>query len=529
MKRLRTGDEKGAVLVLSVVGVVIACIAAALAVDLGRLASDKRSDQKVADLAALDASRNLRTGNDVADQATLDTAAQRSANRNGFPWADTANGYSLTTCLGKFNDAGTCVTDATNVGVKVQSPFKAAFPFVGGVNHTGAKASAPTVGNSLGYATFSVGSSLVALDLQKSKLDPMLENMLGLSAGKLSLVSYDGLATSTVSLKLLRTKLLTLGYTFSAGTATELLTTNIKAGDLLKATALALTADGNPTAAAELNKINFSLVSNTNVQIGRMLALSQPGSSSALDTRMNVYQLLTGTAQIANGNNFVSVPGVNVTVLGLYGVTTKVKVIEPAQTASGPVDPYPFTIAKNSQVVLELNISGIGTLPAINVDLTSANGKGILKAVNCVTTPGITITPSTSGVTIGGVTTIPLGSLTIAGSLVAAPAVSDQTFSYPTEFAPPAGPTPVVSKRVGASNDLTPATLTVTGTGVGSVAAIPLVQTALGLILPALGPILDPVLQPTLKALGLELSAADLTALSMDPVPPGCNRPHITG
>ena len=59
-KRLRRqADERGAILVVAVAGVVLATIAAALAVDLGRQAAEKRTDQKVADLAALDGARAL--------------------------------------------------------------------------------------------------------------------------------------------------------------------------------------------------------------------------------------------------------------------------------------------------------------------------------------------------------------------------------------------------------------------------------------------------------------------------------------
>lgn len=58
-KEIRASGERGSVLILSTVCLVIAMLAAALAVDLGRLASDKRTDQKIADLAALDAARDL--------------------------------------------------------------------------------------------------------------------------------------------------------------------------------------------------------------------------------------------------------------------------------------------------------------------------------------------------------------------------------------------------------------------------------------------------------------------------------------
>jgi uncharacterized membrane protein len=66
----RDADERGAILILASVGMVIAMIAAGLAIDIGRLAQSAREDQKIADLAALDAVRGAAT-----DYQTLATAS----------------------------------------------------------------------------------------------------------------------------------------------------------------------------------------------------------------------------------------------------------------------------------------------------------------------------------------------------------------------------------------------------------------------------------------------------------------------
>ncbi|HWI05760.1 MAG TPA: pilus assembly protein TadG-related protein, partial [Acidimicrobiales bacterium] len=75
--RARRHEERGAILVLSTVGLVLAMIAAGLAIDLGRIAQAARDDQRIADLAALDAAR-------VAP-ADYPIAAAASAARNGLP------------------------------------------------------------------------------------------------------------------------------------------------------------------------------------------------------------------------------------------------------------------------------------------------------------------------------------------------------------------------------------------------------------------------------------------------------------
>src|SRR5437660_523467 len=125
----RRRDERGSILVLATVGVVLAMIAASLAIDLGALAQDARQDQKVADLVALDASRVLP--NDPT------TAAQASATRNGFPYS--SPGYSLvvewaSSSAGPFSSAAVDLPAARVVRVTATSPHTNNFPFVGGRN-----------------------------------------------------------------------------------------------------------------------------------------------------------------------------------------------------------------------------------------------------------------------------------------------------------------------------------------------------------------------------------------------------------
>jgi uncharacterized membrane protein len=81
----RRREERGAVLVLATVGVVIATIAAALAIDLGFLAQEARRNQKVADLAALDAARVPPAEYTNAAVASTRTAPRSSRRRPPRP------------------------------------------------------------------------------------------------------------------------------------------------------------------------------------------------------------------------------------------------------------------------------------------------------------------------------------------------------------------------------------------------------------------------------------------------------------
>lgn len=502
---------------MATVGVVVAIISASLAIDLGFLAHEIRVDQKVADLAALDAVRSL--------PADPTPAARQSATRNGFPYANP--GYNLVvewapSKTGPWSTSAADLPGAAVVKVSATSPHTNFFPFVPG----GQSKTRSAIAGNLPEAAFSVGSSLAALDTQKSLLDPILGNMLGSpTALNMSAVSYSGLASGNVSLAALQTNLLAMGY--DVGTTDKLLANNVKVADLLRASAQALTAQGNSAAAAEVNDIPLASIPNLPlINLGRLVSLSQPGSESALETTLNVFQMVTGAAEVANGNSFVSVPGVvvNVPLVGTVGF--ELKVIEPAQTARGPVGVQ----AQTSQVTLRLKIhllpvTLLGPVIDLDLDFNAARGTGTLTAINCGASPSITVGVTTAGTIVTGGAATALGSLTATGTL-AAGAGGSLSYSYPTEFAPPVG-SDADGKRVsGATLDLSPAVVHVTGNGLAGTTAA-LVEPLIPTILTTVDTVGTPLLQPVLRALGADLAAADVTALGIYETPPACGLPSL--
>lgn len=506
-------DERGAILVLSTAGIVLAIIAASLAVDLGFLAHEVRVDQKVADLAALDAVRELPASN-----ADLTLAAQASAARNGFP---TEPGYTVSAVEGikaaSGSDACVAQPGSGTVCVTATSLHKNFFPFT----TDGQSKTRVAVAGSLPEAAFSVGSTLAAVDTQKSFLDPILGNMLGgATALNMSAVSYSGLAGGNVSLRALQTQLLAMGY--DVGTVDKLLATDVSVANLLRATGQALTAGGQTAAAAEINAIPIaSIPSARTIKLGQLVSLSQPGSNSALDAAINAFGLVTGAAGVANGNSFVDVPGITVNVPGVATVGFKLRMIQPAQTAKGPVGVF----ANTSQVELQLNIALL-TGVTLDLNFVAASAKGTLTAIDCDASPSITIAVTTAGATVTGAGNVPLlGTLSATGTL-AAGAGGSLTFAYPAEFAPAVG-TDGDGQRVSAATlDLSPATITVTGTGAAGATAA-LVQGLLPTILTAVDLLATPTLQPVVRALGLDVAAADVLALDMYDPPPSCGTPRL--
>ena len=162
----RPRDERGAMLVLSAAGLVLAMIFTALAVDIGFLAADKRTDQKIADMAALDASRNLENIQALAEASALRNGFVRDAKRTVFAELVTPDGSGdyVPSATGKF------------VRVTIKSPRKPFFPFVSPNERI---VTARAVAGGEPEAEFTVGSALASLDTQKSALDNIIGPMLG--------------------------------------------------------------------------------------------------------------------------------------------------------------------------------------------------------------------------------------------------------------------------------------------------------------------------------------------------------------
>ncbi len=102
---LRRRSERGSVFVMAIPALAICIAAAALGVDIGRIAVDRRSDQKVADMAALDAARAvgliLGTTNQAGYQSAAQAAAVASVARNEFVIGE--DGHTVTAEVGKIN------------------------------------------------------------------------------------------------------------------------------------------------------------------------------------------------------------------------------------------------------------------------------------------------------------------------------------------------------------------------------------------------------------------------------------------
>ena len=393
-------DERGAILVLSTVGLVVAMIAAGLAVDLGSLAQEARQDQKVADLAALDGVRSL--------PADPTAAAVASAVRNGYecPDTDPSDGCGLTvqwsdSVTGLFTSLAATLPLATAVRVTATSPHANDFPFVGNGRSVSRKGTA-SLGNGTGcyypdiceqtpgttessvspIGTVRVGSTLVSVSTpQATILNRLLTNTVG-GSYTLNGVGWQGIASGNVSFSRLRTEL-----GFAAGSPDSVLDTNISYRNLLDAAVRALNTDGSPSslaAATPLAAIAGQVAAGAGVQFTLRELFDIQGNvgsgNDVADATINVMDIVRSGLVLADADHFAEFDLIaSSDELGLLEsalpnfVSAKVKfgLIEAPQQQTGPPkasDGTYRTVASTSQVRLmvtvrlKVNVVGIGLL-----------------------------------------------------------------------------------------------------------------------------------------------------------------------
>lgn len=532
-------DERGVILVMAVPGIVLALFATALSVDIGRQVFEKRSDQSIADAAALDASRV---------PANAQALAEASARRNGFDPA--AAGHSLVAKRGTVDAQRVFTPAAAGNAVLVTISSHMDYIFVRGDKTLTARAVATMGGGKQGG--FTLGTSLASVDTSKSPLlNAVLGRMMGGSGVTADVVGWQGLVNSHITLEALRQELELLDAGVQFGTVDQLLVSDVTMAKLAQASANALTKSGDSNATLFLGPAGIIAKSTTTAtfKLGNMIKVAEGSGASALATELDVFGLITGGAMLANGTNLVDIPNIGITIPDVGNVSLSLKVIEVPQTYIGPdVTVKAGPHATTGQVELTLTptlnvpISVVGLVGttvtgSLPVQVTAAGATADLTSITCPNPNGgervtVDLKPVSSSVSAPlTVTASVLGypitydvTTTGVGAVDAPPAALD--FSYPAEFYPTAAP-----KRVGASplglGTMTTFTSTATlgplpvipvllqSTVNATLAtATPLVAPAVNLALPGvLNNLSTLVMKPLLDTLGVTIGAADVTAL----------------
>ncbi|RON10490.1 hypothetical protein BK659_02980 [Pseudomonas brassicacearum] len=331
--------QRGAIGLLAAMTFGLALLFALLVVDSGRLYLEQRKLQRVADNAALEA---VSRGGNCLPGLTAASYAGQSAVRNSFIVSATS---TLTTTCGSLVTAPTnlrtfVANAAQSTAIQVVATNVVPTSAAGALQalFSGASASANTLLTATAVAAapkptlaqLSIRSSLVSVDTARSNLlNPLFSSLLG---GNVSLTAlgWDGLVNTDINLLSFMDQLaIELGVT--AGDYTALLSAQ---GTVTQFIHAAATVAGQNGASADVTTALTSLQLGTDnappIKLGDVLQLQAGSSAASLDATVQLFQLVQGVVQLANKNSTVTAV-LPVNVLGLLGVTTRIKVIEPPQ------------------------------------------------------------------------------------------------------------------------------------------------------------------------------------------------------
>jgi uncharacterized membrane protein len=518
--------------------------AGATGVDVGFTVYGSRQAQAMADTAALDLARYIN----YADTLSSITAVQSYLNdKLAAVLANNGSNAQLTVVPGFYNTTTKSFTANGFTGSSCQATIappvrpgcnaievtaNQSVPqvFFGGFNmlpgHAGSNVSGSVSGTSIAtknpVAGFSIGTYLANLNSTQSPVLNALLSPLG-SAVNLTAVGYQGLATANVTLAQL--------ITASGGllSSTNIMSAQLTAGQWLSIYESAVGSDygTGSTAYSSLQALGtFSTAQSTDVKLCQLANInvgstqyscSNPSiSQQGLAASVNVLQMLTTEAELANGTNGINVTSaLNLTVpvvgLSVGNVMLSTQVISPAQVAYGPVG----TTASDAQVqaTLSMNLTLLGvSLGSLSIPLSAATGTATLSSMTCnddslfsmaLTVNTNTVSTGTSG---NGITLTLLGTTTTQGSIsisglsgrgvsFTGPANPTGSVIPPTTSTASAGTNP---ESVGSS---TPAVTFTAATGANSSVTATMA-------------VLDGVLGEDLQALGLTVGGATVAGLA---------------
>lgn len=399
--------QRGAIGLMAALTLGLAMLFMLLVLDSGRLYLEQRKLQRVADVAALEA---VTRDGDCLANLTAARYSTESASRNGLT---VANGVTLTTTCGVLQTGADKLRsfspDATKkeairviatrvVPTSIAAGVGALFspgPVSLNTQLTATAVGAPAVLPPLAMLT--IGSTALVVDSSKSAaLNLLLGKMLG---GKLdlSVAGWQGLVDTNINL-LSYLNQLALDVNVSAGNYTELLNKKITLTRLLDTAITVLQAGGTTANVAVSGLTDLKVIAgSTELTLGQLLKLQTGTPSSALNTNLQVFQLVEAFVQLANSQNGIVVD-LPLNIPALVNGSLQVKVIEPPQLSAvgnpalvdkvkpGEGPNRIFVRTAQVRTVLSLNLppllTGVAGLPAaiLNTSLLS----GVADALNNV-------------------------------------------------------------------------------------------------------------------------------------------------
>lgn len=437
MERMRTllkrfrADQRGNIAIMSAGGMILAICCAALGVDIGTIAADRRKTQAAADLAAIVAASNLSNATNAAQAAVTSNNYPASALVGVELGTYTAN--SAIAAQSRFVTPATGTANAARVSLQTATPLYFSHFFTGSNNFT-IKTTATATTTAI--ASFSIGSRLASLN--GGLLNSVLGSMLGTTLS-LSVMDYNALLGARIDaftfLSALATRVGLTGVTYDT-----LLKSNIKIGDILSAALSAQqAANGSGTATTALSTISQASASMTTKIAPGTLIDAGPYANLIVGVKpkngvnVSLYDLLQATAGIANGTNQIAAS----VSLGLPGIASAAltATIGARPQGSGWIAVGTQGISVHTaqtRVLLSIQLLGSGSASLVNlpVYVEVASGTATLNKVSCgypnVNTSSVTlgVTPGIVDAWIGNVTVADLNNVTTKPNPGPAPLVN---------------------------------------------------------------------------------------------------------
>lgn len=353
MKSKSASKQHGAIGLMMAVAMLALVLFAALAIDMARLTYQKQALQSVADIAALEVSRSnpyfidgdmsaieneLQTKYQAQDKVTSLEVRSGSAKIEDSQWVFSESEPSATAFNSDYSAAQVVVTKSVPQSMIAGGLF--------GDNTLVLTARAAI--QKSGVIRFGVGTELLKIEPSESSLlNSVLSGLLGTSIN-LGVAGYQGLVDSKIMIGSLVNQV-------GIASVDEVLNSQLELANLSDYLNL---DDG----VGEL----LDQVSQLNVTVGDIIGISPGRESAALATTLSALDIIRAAAIYAgNGKTGISIPNLDVNVLGLVSASGSLSIIEAPKfkVALLPIKAGEEPMVENTQLDLvltnEVNVLGL--------------------------------------------------------------------------------------------------------------------------------------------------------------------------
>ncbi len=371
----RPSRQRGAIGLMAALTLGLALVFLLVVVDSGRLYLEKRDLQRVADMAALEAS--TRNG-DCAAGNTATVYATASANRNDFTLPDPSRNL-LVAC-------GALTLDADNLRVfgadpsRVIASHSVPQSVAGGVGALfGGAPRAATINLTASavaalpppQASLTLRSTMLSVDTSKSAtLNALFGGLLG---GNLNIdaAGWNGLVNTNISL-LGYLNRLKVDLNLSAAGYDQVLGNTIAVSQLIQTAVNVLDPGGTFGATATIASLQAlkAAAGATTVVLGNVLHVEAGSTVTALGTNLKVFDLIEAVVQLANKKNGL-VATVPINLAGLAQITARVQILEPPQL-SAIGNPKNAALAPLGPNRIYVKTAQVRTLLSVDLPILSA-------------------------------------------------------------------------------------------------------------------------------------------------------------